>query len=77
MAQVGAAAGDRNVLVHGACTEKAALEGGVLGELHNHQVRARRKPALELSTRVVPIVVHKRATIGRPPLEAAPRIELG
>jgi dihydrofolate reductase len=38
MAQAKAAAGDRNVLVHGAYTAQAALEVGVLDELQIHQV---------------------------------------
>jgi dihydrofolate reductase len=38
MAQAKAAAGDRNVLVHGAYTAQAALEAGVLDELQIHQI---------------------------------------
>ena len=38
MAQAKAAAGDRNVLVHGASTAQAALVAGVLDELQIHQV---------------------------------------
>jgi dihydrofolate reductase len=38
MAQAKAAAGDRNVLVHGATTAQTALEAGVLDELQIHQV---------------------------------------
>jgi dihydrofolate reductase len=38
MAQAKAAAGDRNVLVHGASTAQSALEAGVLDELQIHQV---------------------------------------
>jgi dihydrofolate reductase len=38
MAQAKAAAGDRNVLVHGAYTAQRALEAGVLDELMMHQV---------------------------------------
>ena len=38
MAQAKAAAGDRNVLVHGAYTAQAALAAGVLDELQIHQV---------------------------------------
>jgi dihydrofolate reductase len=38
MAQAKAAAGDRNVLVHGAYTAQRALEAGVLDELQIHQV---------------------------------------
>jgi dihydrofolate reductase len=38
MAQAKAAAGDRNVLVHGAYTAQRALEGGVLDELQIHQI---------------------------------------
>jgi len=38
MAQAKAAAGDRNVLVHGAFTAQKALEAGVLDELQMHQV---------------------------------------
>ncbi len=38
MAQAKAAAGDRNVLVHGAFTAQKALEAGVLDELQIHQV---------------------------------------
>jgi dihydrofolate reductase len=38
MAQAKAAAGDRNVLVHGAYTAQRALETGVLDELQIHQV---------------------------------------
>jgi dihydrofolate reductase len=38
MAQAKAAAGDRNVLVHGAYTAKRALEAGVLDELQIHQI---------------------------------------
>jgi dihydrofolate reductase len=38
MAQAKAAAGDLNVLVHGAYTAKTALEAGVLDELQIHQV---------------------------------------
>jgi dihydrofolate reductase len=38
MAQAKAAAGDRNVLVHGAYTACTALEAGVLDELQIHQI---------------------------------------
>lgn len=38
MAQAKAAAGERNVLVHGAYTAQAALAAGVLDELQIHQV---------------------------------------
>lgn len=38
MAQAKAAAGDRNVLVHGASTAQAAIAAGVLDELQIHQV---------------------------------------
>jgi dihydrofolate reductase len=38
MAQAKAAAGDRNVLVHGAYTAQRALEAGVLDELQIHHV---------------------------------------
>jgi dihydrofolate reductase len=38
MAQAKAAAGDRNVLVHGAYTAQRALEVGVLDELVIHQI---------------------------------------
>ena len=38
MAQAKAAAGDRNVLVHGASTAQRALEAGVLDELQIHQI---------------------------------------
>jgi dihydrofolate reductase len=38
MAQAKAAAGDRNVLVHGAYTAQRALEHGVLDELQIHQI---------------------------------------
>jgi dihydrofolate reductase len=38
MAQAMAAAGDRDVLVHGAYTTKRALEAGVLDELQIHQI---------------------------------------
>src|SRR5580700_8834162 len=38
MAQAKAAAGDRNVLVHGAYTAEAALAAGVLDELQIHQI---------------------------------------
>jgi dihydrofolate reductase len=38
MTQAKAAAGDRNVLVHGAYTAQAALAAGVLDELQIHQV---------------------------------------
>ena len=38
MAQAKAAAGDRNVLVHGAYTAQAALAAGVLDEVQIHQV---------------------------------------
>jgi dihydrofolate reductase len=38
MAQAKAAAGDRNVLVHGAYTAQRALEAGVLDELEIHQI---------------------------------------
>jgi dihydrofolate reductase len=38
MAQAKAAAGDRNVLVHGAYTTQRALEAGVLDELVIHQI---------------------------------------
>ena len=37
VAQAKAAAGDRNVLVHGAYTAQRALEAGVLDELQIHQ----------------------------------------
>ena len=38
MAQAKAAAGDRNVMVHGAYTAQRALEAGVLDELQFHQI---------------------------------------
>ena len=38
MAQAKAAAGDRNVMVHGAYTSRRALEAGVLDELQIHQI---------------------------------------
>jgi dihydrofolate reductase len=38
MAQANAAAGDRNVLVHGATTAQTALAAGVLDELQIHLV---------------------------------------
>jgi dihydrofolate reductase len=38
MAQAKAAAGDRNVLVHGASTAQTALAAGVLDELQIHQI---------------------------------------
>lgn len=38
MAQAKTAAGDRNVLVHGACTAQRALEAGVLDEVQIHQI---------------------------------------
>jgi dihydrofolate reductase len=38
MAQAKAAAGDRNVMVHGADTAQQALEAGVLDELQIHQI---------------------------------------
>ena len=38
MAQAKAAAGDRNVMVHGAYTAQRALEAGVLDELQVHQI---------------------------------------
>jgi dihydrofolate reductase len=38
MAQAKAAAGDRNMLVHGAYTARRALEAGVLGESQIHQI---------------------------------------
>jgi dihydrofolate reductase len=38
MAQAKAAAGDKNVLVHGAYTAQRALEAGVLDELQIHQI---------------------------------------
>jgi len=38
MAQAKAAAGERNVLVHGAYTAQRALEAGVLDELQIHQI---------------------------------------
>jgi dihydrofolate reductase len=38
MAQAKAAAGDRNVLVHGASTAQRALEAGVLDEVQIHQI---------------------------------------
>jgi dihydrofolate reductase len=38
MAQAKAAAGNRNVMVHGASTAQQALEAGVLDELEIHQV---------------------------------------
>ena len=38
MAQAKAAAGDRNVVVHGAYTAQRALEAGVLDELQIHQI---------------------------------------
>jgi len=38
MAQAKAAAGDRNVMVHGASTAQQALEAGVLDELQIHQI---------------------------------------
>ena len=38
MAQAKTAAGDRNVLVHGAYTAQRALEAGVLDEVQIHQI---------------------------------------
>ncbi len=38
MAQAKAAAGDRNVMVHGAYTAQSALEAGVLDEIQIHQI---------------------------------------
>lgn len=38
MAQAKAAAGDRNVMVHGAYTAQRAIEAGVLDELQIHQI---------------------------------------
>ena len=38
MAQAKVAAGDRNVMVHGAYTAQRALEAGVLDELQIHQI---------------------------------------
>jgi dihydrofolate reductase len=38
MAQAKAAAGDRNVMVHGAYTAQRALEAGVLDEIQIHQI---------------------------------------
>ena len=38
MAQAKAAAGDRNVMVHGAYTAQRALEAGVLDEVQIHQI---------------------------------------
>jgi dihydrofolate reductase len=38
MAQAKAAAGERNVLVHGAYTAQSALQAGVLDELQIHQI---------------------------------------
>jgi dihydrofolate reductase len=38
MAQAKAAAGDKNVLVHGAYTTQRALEAGVLDEIQIHQI---------------------------------------
>lgn len=38
MAQAKAAAGDRDVMVHGAYTAQTALEAGVLDELQIHQI---------------------------------------
>src|SRR5215472_6700205 len=38
MTQAKAAAGDRNVMVHGAYTAQRALEAGVLDELQIHQI---------------------------------------
>jgi dihydrofolate reductase len=38
MAQAKAAAGERNVMVHGAYTAQMALEAGVLDELQIHQI---------------------------------------
>jgi dihydrofolate reductase len=38
MAQAKTAAGDRNVMVHGAYTAQRALEAGVLDELQLHQI---------------------------------------
>ena len=38
MAQAKAAAGDRDVMVHGAYTAQQALEAGVLDELQIHQI---------------------------------------
>ena len=38
MAQAKAAAGDRNVMVHGAYTAQRALEAGVLDEMQIHQI---------------------------------------
>jgi hypothetical protein len=56
MAQAKAAAGDRDVLVHGAYTAQRALEAGVLDELQIHQIpvspRCRRKRQSAPSTTV-------------------------
>jgi dihydrofolate reductase len=38
MAQAKAAAGDKNVMVHGAYTTQRALEAGVLDEIQIHQI---------------------------------------
>jgi dihydrofolate reductase len=38
MAKAKAAAGDRNVMVHGAYTARTALSAGVLDELQIHQI---------------------------------------
>jgi dihydrofolate reductase len=38
MSQAKAAAGDRNVIVHGAYTAQRALEAGVLDEMEIHQI---------------------------------------
>jgi len=38
MAQAKAAAGNKNVMVHGAYTAQKALEAGVLNELQIHQI---------------------------------------
>jgi dihydrofolate reductase len=38
MAQARAAAGERNVMVHGAYTAQRALEAGLLDEMQIHQV---------------------------------------
>jgi dihydrofolate reductase len=41
MAQAKAAAGDRNVMVHGASTAQQALQAGILDEVQIHLVQVR------------------------------------
>lgn len=56
VAQAKAAAGDRNVMMHGAYTARTALEAGVLDEMQMHQIpvlfRAGRRMFDVLSRRI-------------------------